>query len=362
MARRRQGRWANQAALEALLKFGPEAAGLLELQRAAQGNFRGSVRSARAAARGTVQAVRAARPEVRDIYSDAAGATRQVSDVIGDTSGLPASMRAAIAQEQTGYQNRLGEERAAAMTDLTSRRVGAIEGRGAAIRSARDKFADDLAKILQSKMDLAQRQGAFTQLRTGELRQAAQERADKFALKTLGLGFDPKTGLPLPGGPADRDANGRPGSQGGGNRATNAQIAAAQDVAGQATSWITRLKGLGLGRGDIAVALQSGREERVIPLHDPSTGKPLYNTDGTPKTKKVPGVPQVKSQLLLSAALDQAFKGYVSQSNWKRLAKRGLRPADLGFVTYRQWKRRAQTPGGAINAAGQVPVLGTLIG
>lgn len=336
----RRNRWANRAALEALLKYGPAVGELADLQRAAQSDFSSSVKGARASAHGTVQAVRAARPEIRDVYADAKGASQGVSDVIGDTSGLPASMQAALTQEQTGFGNRLAEERADALTDLTSRGVAAREGKGAAIRAARDDYAGQLQQILAKRLDLAGQQGTYTSLRTSELQDEAQKRADQFALKQLGLdqsernsirssGVDPDTGKPLPGkGPKSS----RP-------RATETQIGAAQDHLGTAQSWITRLQKAGLDRGDISTVLQSGREERTIALHDPSTGKPLYNTDGTPKTKKISGVPKIESVLLLSAALDQAFGGFVSKKNQSALHRRGIYIRDLGLTPWEKRKK-----------------------
>jgi hypothetical protein len=344
---RRGNRWTRQAALEALLRFGPELSGLKALQREAEGQFRSSVHGARATARGTVQAVRGAKPEVRDIYHDARHATKDIGQVIGpDMAGVPASLQAAISQETTGFRNRMAESQAAALTDLTQQRVAAQAGKGAAIRSARDEFANQIQQVLQRRLDLAQEQGAYTSLRVGELRQEAQKRADQFALKQMGLtqsernsirssGIDPNTGKPIPGGRLDpKTEKGKKG------RATRAQIGSAQDTVGLANSWVTRLRHAGLDRHDIAQVLLSGRESSTVQIHDPSTGKPVYNPDGTPKTKKVSAVPKIASQLLLSATLDQHFGGYVSEATRRKLHRRGIYLTDLGLVNLRDYRRK----------------------
>jgi hypothetical protein len=359
--RRRQGRFASRAALEALLRFGPQVSGLTELQRAAEDQFSSSVKGARAAARGTVQAVRAARPQVRDVYHDAAHASKDIAQVIGpNMAGVPASLQAAIAQEQTGFGNRLQESKAAALTDLTSRGVAAREGKGAAIRAARDDFAGQLQQILRQRIDLAGQQGAFQALRQGELRDEAQKRADQFALKQMGLtqeernslrssGLDPDTGKPIPGGKLDPTTKGK--GKGKGSRATEEQIGNAQDAVQLAIHEARTLQHLGATRGEIAEMLTSGAKDQEIALHNPQSGKALYwkagekgNEDGSktgqPKTRKVPGVPQIKSQLLLSAALDHIFSGYVSRQNERRLHSRGLWVRDLDLLTHHQYRRK----------------------
>jgi len=354
MPRKRGGRWANQAALESLLRFGPEYSGLRELQLAAQQQFTTGVRQATAGRRAVGQAIGAARPEVRAIYDRAGERTGETNAVLGGSmANAPASLQAALAQEQAGFSNRLEESKAAALTDLKERRVSAREGEHTAIRAARDEFANTLQQVMRRKMDLQREEGTFTALRTGELRQAAQERADQFALKEMDLtqsernslrsaGIDPNTGRPIPGGPLTDGGGGSNGR----DWATPTQHGAAGDAIQLAMSEARNLKKLGGTRQEVAELLKSGADDDEIHLHDPQTGKPLYNEDGTPKTRRIPGVQQVKSQLLLSAALDEIFDGYVSKTNVRRLHSRGLRIRDLPLTTHRDW-RRAITNSGA---------------
>jgi hypothetical protein len=62
--RRRHSRFASQAALEAVVRFGPEQAGLKELQRQAESNYQSTVAQARGGAQGIVSAVDRAKPEI----------------------------------------------------------------------------------------------------------------------------------------------------------------------------------------------------------------------------------------------------------------------------------------------------------
>lgn len=353
--RRRGGRWANQAALEALLRFGPEQSGLAELQQAALGQFTTSVRQAHAGRRAIGQAITAARPEVAQIYRRAGERTGDINEVLGQSmANAPASLQAAMAQEQAGFGRRLEESRADALTDLKDRRVSAREGEVTAVRAARDELAGTIAQVARRNLDLRREQGAFTALRTGELRQAATERADRLAWQQAQLsagerkslrsaGIDPDTGKPIPGGPLT-DGKGGKGKGGPGGRgwASQEQHAAAQDMVDLAIREAGQLKKLGASRAEIADMLTNGAEDQEIALHDPQTGKPLYNPDGTPKTKRVPGVPSIKSQTLLSAALDMATLGYITPKTYKRLRARRLRVQDLpSLVTYRAWREAA---------------------
>ena len=366
MARRR-GRWAQQAALEALLRFGPEQAALRELQYAALGNFQRSVRTARGSARAIGQTVQQERPRVGKAYRQSIGQARAGYSIANDelaALGPEAnSLKAAAALEREGAVRRLRESRADELSDLSERRVAAQEGRAFAVQQARTTLVDDLTKVLRAKRDLARQRGTFTQLTTRELRQAAQQRAMQERQFRMGLsgqerrsirssGIDPNTGKPIPGGRLDPDANNQPGDQrprgrggrgGGGNRATRGQIGTAQDIANTALAEARSLARAGLRRSEIASALRRGQDD--IERRDPQTGKPIIDDKGRPEV--IPGVPQIKSPLILSAALDQVFLGYVRQSTARALNRRGIYVTDLGFTPRRVWRRRVTTGPGA---------------
>lgn len=350
----RRNRWAEQASLEALLRFGPELSGLMSLQREAEQRYSGGVRTARATGNAIQRSAAQASPAVKKIYGNADETVAQANQITGALpAGVPASAAAAIAQEQSGFQRRMAESQAGALTGLKERGVAAQEGAAFAVQQARQDLNKDLGSIVQRRMDIGRESGAFTALTARELRTAAQDRADRLFVAQGGwtqqernslrsAGFDPDTGNVLPGGKADPKKNTGGGSDAADRNssrgwASQEQHAAAQDMISQGIDWAKRLKEAGLSRADVAEALSTGRE--AAPIKDQETGKPVLNKDGTPKTRSA--VPQIKSQLLLSAALDEVFDRHLSRLNTRRLHSRRLRIGDLPVTSFQQWRRQA---------------------
>src|SRR3954469_14451838 len=119
MARRRN-RFANQATLEALVRFGPELSGLKELQREAIMEYATGVKQAHGVARGTVGIIDQARPTVRKIYDDAGvSASQHASMLTGDVAALPGvanSIKAGAQLEATHSLAALRDAKSAALT------------------------------------------------------------------------------------------------------------------------------------------------------------------------------------------------------------------------------------------------------
>lgn len=351
MPRRR--RFYRQAAQDALVRFGPEIAGLLELEHQARSNLKSSVRSARGNARGIIGAVDRARPEIKDVYSDATAQqgviNAQVASHVGELGPVADSIKAAAAVEAGAASSRIGESRATALADLAQRRVSAQEGRQFAVQQARSTFADEIGQVLRRRQSLGAEIGAFkvsqaagyrddaaarALTRRGQNITAANNRrsqAQSERNSQRAAGFDPDTGKPIPGGKADPKAS---------KNVTQDQInreAGISDKISEAVRWATKLASQGLDRPTVEKALSEGRDAsdpKEVPLHDPVTGKPLYNPDGTPKTKTVPGhagLPKVDSNLLLQAALEIAYDGHVSKRTKARLRQRGVRPGVLNI-------------------------------
>lgn len=356
--RRRSNRWASQAAQLRLVRYGPEESGLNELVRQAEGDYRTGLAQARGNAQGTISTIDQAIPNVRDIYENA-GLTqaRAASTFAGDAGKVaPGSPLAAAAslEQQVGIRH-LNEAQASALTGLQDQRAAAKSGQTFASNKARSDFLETVGKVMQRRQDLAGEEGAFTASTAQQLMQAdldRQQQADIAGAKLSqqernslrSAGIDPDTGSPIPNGKLDPKAkkNGR-----GSGGATNEQIGAAQDAVQETLGWARRLRQQGLGRGDVAAALSAGREAADVPLHDPSTGKALFNPDGTPKTKRRGGIPAAKSQLLLSAALDVVYRGYVSPEVLRKLHSRGLKLKDLGLPSSRDASYEARIRSGA---------------
>lgn len=364
--RRRRSSWVQQqAAMEALVRYGPEISGLRELQAQAESNYRTAVQQARGGARAIRQGVRQARPQFNAIYDRAGEAQTRAAQVYeGNVEGLaPAAdpIKAAIAGEQRLLSGQIAQSRAADMSMLRQRSLGAREGRVLGERQALQTRADELGKILQRRQDLRGEQGAFMAATLGELmeerrgrrqqlrlermaqrgqtrrtritqrgqnRRAVQEQRQSERNSLRSAGIDPDTGRPIPGGRLDPRA---PQNRQRQPRATPGQVGAAADAYGEAFTWARQLRDRGRPREDVMRVLALGVEE--APVKDPQTGRPVLNPDGTPRVR--PGIPKIKSALLLTAAVEVAYQGFVSNATAKMLRRRGLRLSDLGVATRR---------------------------
>ena len=174
----------SDAALQALVRFGPEESGLRAAERQALGSYESTVAGAEATRKGITQALNVVRPRVvRDYGAATTQAANARAVAAPDVANLPADspLRAAVAAEQAGFTSRLGESRANTLTELGQRKIDAVSGAAYAKKSARETLGSDIAKLFERKQDLAREKGAFTVATAGELKRAAQQRADTLA-------------------------------------------------------------------------------------------------------------------------------------------------------------------------------------
>jgi hypothetical protein len=370
-------RFYQQAELEALLRYGPELRALEEIALQARKTFKGTKRSAKANARAITNAVDAAEPRVADIYQDAG----QSLNAYQDAAGGPVAAGTPAALEQAAAAQRLTESQALVQTELAQRRVGAQEGKQFAIQQARSQFADEIGQVLRQRRGVAKEAGAFTALTGRELYQdAAQRRADR-RMSLLGLqqderqslrssGIDPDTGAPIPGGRLDQDANGRPGDQSPGANGKKPKLTQLQrnDAASKyetAASRASTLRDNDIPFNAALSALTQGVPGRKNdPIYDPATGKAridektgqkLYRgPDG--KVTTSPGRDEVDPvsapPLLVRAALEVAYYGYIRRDTAKKLRQRGINPKKvLGIpqVGYQQTGNTGNTGGATYN-------------
>src|SRR5687768_15572351 len=99
---RRKSRWAREAALQALVRFGPEQSGLRALERQAKSTYQTTVKTSRGSAQTIIGEVDRARPEVRRNFDkaglDAARAAHEISEpVISQLGPAAGSLKAAAA-------------------------------------------------------------------------------------------------------------------------------------------------------------------------------------------------------------------------------------------------------------------------
>lgn len=321
--RRGKSRFASQAALEALVRFGPELSGLKELQRTAQSTFDTSVHQAHGTANAIIGTIDQAKPQVAKIY-DEAGLKQAATagTLIGhDLAGLghvADSIKAGAALEAAGSADRLNTAKAAALTDLTQQRVRARQGEQFAVGNAKDQFVAALEKILTRKQDLAREKGAFSAATINDLAQAAAERRLKRtegaanrenALLTAGVDAQ---GHIIPGGPKDPKVTGKD-KAGAKKINTDLQHGALDDSVKSAMQDVAYLKGTG-SRKEILDALIQG-----VPSHKIG--------DSDQKTREIPGT----KPLIAQAALELSFDGKISRKTLKKLHDRGYSVKKLGW-------------------------------
>jgi hypothetical protein len=383
MARRKTDPYTSQAQALSTVRYGPELSALAALLRDAEDRRDTMLRQAKATRQFSVGAVDQALPQLRQDYR---GAQQAVTPAFAGGGGI----------EAQALQARMAESLAQAQSQLQARRVGAVQGEGAARSAALRDYASDRAKIGQRAVDLSQEQGAFITSTVGDL-SAADAKAAADAAKTnaqlsqsernslRSAGIDPDTGAPIPGGPLDRHTNGKPNG-GKGWASQSAQTAAGDEIQRLMREAKSSLAG-DESRANTLDFLLSGTKSSTkpvfvdVPTYDaagnvkkdkdgnPITkrvravwkkgekgpdGKPIdASMVGTPKTVDVPGFDAARSQLLATAAIEMTYDGHLSKRTQGLLHANGIQLKPLGLVTYGEWlKKNRRTRAQATNPHG----------
>ena len=356
----RRSRFAEDAALQALVRYGPEETGLQALAQQAKADYGVSVRQARTTGDLTLQAAKEAIPGVARIYDQAgleqAKTASLVSPELAQLSGPGAGvLQRGGALEVAQQLANLRASKASALEDLTTRQVAARQGQQYGILNARQKFVSDMQKILGQRQGLAQQKGAFTASTINSLAEASAKRAvtkrgqdktaeaararidatlrgqdlshaDRVASRKLKAAEDAKK--TLPGGMKLQT----PGAHG---RVAD-QVKSLEAV-------IREHKGDYSSRHELAQDLLVGVPASTVT--DPKTGAKL----------KDPGIPKAPSQLALQAALDVAYNGGVSRGTARALHQRGYSVQMLGLPAGTKIKPR---PKRSRRAAALIPAAG----
>jgi hypothetical protein len=382
-------RYRQQASDLTLIRYGPEVSALTALMRQAQSDRTDRIRTARSTASLIQNAVDQARPQIASLYAKAGPAAQAAYNIAApQLAAMPAGspFAAAAALERSGLQGRLTESRAGALTDLSSRRIAAQEGAAYAETAADRDLAKTRGQIGQRAQDLAREQGAFSASTIRDLLDAdasakAKAQADALGRQTslstalIGQGFDPTTGKPMTGGKLDPST---PMNQAAINKANREAKAKGQkwltageqgkigDTLGQALHEAQTLQKSGAARHEVAGLLLEGADDvkgkpvyRTVEKNGKRVQERVLNPDGTQKTTgDIPGVQQIKSQLLVQAALDVAYDGHLSKRTQRLLHKARIQIGPLGVRTYGQHLkdlqrlRRNSRPPRVVNAPG----------
>lgn len=367
-AKKKTDPYVESAANQSILRFGGQESVLSQLLRDAEDRRDTALRQAKSGRQYTVGSVDQALPAVQQAYS-------------GASAALPPAFAAAGGTEAQALTARMAESQAQATSQLQARRVSAIEGEGAARTQAARDYSSDRGKVLASALDLAQQKGAFTTETIKDMMGAdAKSTQDAAELKARldqdernsvrSSGIDPDTGAPIPGGKLDPKAK-----NGGHGWASDTAQGDAADTVQNALKWARTLKGGGVSRADAAAALLTGADEQKADVIDPNTGKRAVWQKGeidpstgksvdpqlvnTPKQRTIQtALPQIDSQLFLSAALDMAYDKHLSTRNQALLHARGIKLEPLGLVTAGEWKRRLRAALAPDGRPGNSPGIG----
>ena len=355
----RRSRFAEDAALQAIVRYEPEESGLKALAQQARADYGVSVRQAQNTGDLTLAAAKEAIPGVAKIYDsaglDQARTASLVSPELAALTGPAAAvMQRGGALEVAQQLGNLRASKAAALEDLTTRQVAARQGQQFGILNARQKFTADMAKILGQTQSLNRQKGAFTASTLNSLEQAFLGRRltargqDKTAESAAAGRAVTRRGQDLSHADrvADRKAKATkdakttlPGGIKLNSRAMHGTVA---DQVKSMEGWIREHRDDYGSRHEMARDLLNGVPGSTIT--DPKTGAKV----------KDPGVPKAPSQLALQAALDVAFGGGVSNGTAKALHQRGYSVGILGLPSgYKPAPRRSRKAAALIPAAGR---------
>jgi len=358
----RRSRFADDAALQALVRFGPEETGLQALAQQARADYGVSVRQAQNTGDLTLAAAKEAIPAVAKIYDqaglDQAKTASLVSPELAALTGPAAGvMQRGGALEVAQQLANLRSSKASALEDLNTRQVAARQGQQFGVLNARQKFEADMQKILAQSQGLAQQKGAFTASTINSLLQSSLERgvkkrgqdktaeaaqarvsatlrgqdlshADRVASRKAQAAKDAKTTLP-----------------GGVKLNAQSMHGRVTDQVKSLESWIRTHKSAFGSRARMAQVLLEGRPAQT--LDDP---------DNPGVKLKVPAIPKAPSQLALQAALDVVYNGGVSNGTAREFHRRGYSVQMLGLPAGTKIK---PPPKRSRRAAARVPGIGS---
>lgn len=338
------GRWQNQAALEAALRFGPQRSALRESALEAQQTYANAVRAARGAATLTQRATMAAKPQIQQIYSGALAATQPGVNLVSQAlsePGVPAAFRAAGASEA---QQQIANLNAASARDqalLHQQGVSARAGAQFAQTNAQQTLQKTLASLLRKNSSLGEEQGTYAATEAEKLAHEAEkleqaERASIRSSETSRANNRESTGQRERSSQRSHSGSSAPGGV--------KQLSG--DKQQQAASHISTLRGI----AEAAFKQGHSRGQVLSELTQPRPSIKL-KTGGT-----LPGREGYAPDVLMSAALDAAQFGGVTRHTLQRLHESGYSVQQLGLRVVdpaRAFAKALQGAGSQLAAAGR---------
>lgn len=338
----------KRARRSANLRYGGEERALGALMQEAEQDYRTDRRVANATSRAAAAAARASRRPIRKAYRQAqtqADVARQ--DVNASFGGLSAAadpFKAVTEREFALEKQRTAGEAAEARSDAIARERDAKVGRVFALGAAKQRHNAAIADLLAQASALRSEKGEYAASQLDEYLaardqqdfEAEQNRLDRKSAREntlLNQGRDPKTGEPL-------DKPNKSGREKF-DPADRAQLRMFQDDFAVANQWIAKLREVKATKNNPKTGTKKGDK----PFDNPEKLQEILTSGNNDL-----GVPKVDDQLAIKAALDMAYKKYVTPQTWDRLYAAGFRVADLpGAMSAKKYRKLHSNPLGVPN-------------
>lgn len=352
--------WANQAAMESIVRYQPQESVLEQAYNDAQQTYQQKVDAAKVFNQ-LQQATIAQQAPIVDQHYQAAGQQQDAANSVaqGQLAGLPADspFRQALAVGVgTGISNRAGDQ-ARAAGSFGQQAVQATQGAAFQASSAHDNLVSDLTKILAQKQDLAGQEGAFQSLTYSQLHDAASKllhdtnihKLDNASAQGIAAGHDATsiTTAGISAAARNKASHGKYSATGvklqtpEQHQKAGKQLVAARDIltAAQVN------KHPHVSDAELVQQLEQGAPAvKGQPIYDPTTGKKSIYKDGPLKgqaksTEDIPATPAI-DPVLARAEVEMIRHGRISKHSQAALANAGYSIKQLGLVTPAQFAKR----------------------
>jgi hypothetical protein len=319
-------------------EYGPQVSAVQDLFRQAKRQYAGDVDAAKANAAATIAAVHSKREPTRDIYAEAKrSADNTASDIdasvasrLGTPSPVSNVFNASIARERGTQANRVSNERAGALNELTQREVGATAGRQLGINQARSEYGSTRDTLSQKLGDILGARGAKVAAAMGQLANKRDETSSKSAAAGAKIN---KYGI--------SESEWQSMSQDARQKVIR-DFAAGKGKKGKGPDW--------LPKGQAAAGLRQLPSLKSYADKAKAGGAFVAGHAGQPKLarneaeKKIgENVAAPQHPVLLRAALDATYDGHISAYTVKSLIQAGYKPSEvarvLGVQTSGDYKR-----------------------
>lgn len=309
------GRWQSQAAADAALKFAPQKSSLGESLREAQEAYKQTVQAGNSTARLTQSAAKSAIPQIAGIYSGATAAQNAGTTLVNkDLAALPGVADQYKADQAGEAATQLSNLLAASSRDrsmLHQQGVAAQAGAQFNQTQARSTLQKTLATLLSKGNTVSQEQGAFAATEAEKLAHEAESNEQKERASERSAGTSRANA---------QESNAEKRAAAGASQVNGVKLLPGESQQ-KAASTINSIRGLataifkeGHDRAQAVKALTEAEPSIKLKTGGTLAGRSAYSPD-----------------VLMSAALDEAQFGHVTNHTLSRLHEAGYSIKQLGL-------------------------------